>query len=94
MRMLVSNYIATGEGLTIRIFISSSKTAAYSDLYQKFQTHFGYVFSTGAEEISKEKNPTSWDSYIRYVPELIVQKATVESGCHINWYGQCHINCS
>ena len=90
LRMVVSDYLATGEGLIVSVMITNH--GSFPDgLREKFEDHFGSFFASGAEEIKQEEDSKRWNSYMRYVPEVVT---TPKEGCSMSWFGQFRINCS
>lgn len=83
--VLVSDYSATGEGLTVCILVTNH--GSEEKLKEKFVELFGDFFSIGMEVVTG----TDRERYYRFIPEIIFNGRNL---CGLTWHGQFHINCS
>lgn len=83
--MLVSDYAATGEGLTMCILITNY--GSEERLKEKFVELFGDFFSIGMEVVTG----TDRERYASFIPEFITNE---QKSCGMTWYSKYHINCS
>lgn len=87
-KMMVADYSATGEGLSVCILIKRNGTE--EALTERFIEIFGDFYAIGAEMITDEKMR---EFYSSFVPEKFLEEKRVQY-CSFEWFSQYHINCS
>ena len=90
MRCFVSDYGATGEGVTYCMMVTNSH-----DPKKRFKDIFGEYLSIGLEEVDEKEYLRKYKRLLpKEVKKVIKQELKEPWGCHFMWHSQTHINCS
>jgi hypothetical protein len=89
----VSEYYATGEGITVSILITvgaPSNQENVESARKEFVELFGEFISIGIEQLTRAEFVPKVD---KYIPPKILENLDT-SCCNFKYYSQFHINCS
>jgi|GEM_PF-4767741 len=86
MKFLATEYMATGEGVTICLMVTNDRQAE-----QLFRERFGDYFTIGLQELEQDN---MLKNYKAYIPNIVKKHVKEEKPGYFIWSGEFHKNLS